>query len=103
MDLTNKKRLVKFWRKHTSTKKYLENWCEVIEANHLKTPDELRKEFPTITLLGKGCVVFKVKGNDFRLISQFRFQDNVVLVCWIGTHPEYDRIDAMTACDDLAQ
>ena len=100
MHLVNKKGLEKFWSRYTDTKKYLENWCRKVEINRLCTPDELREEFPTVRLLGGGQAVFKVKKNRYRLIAKFYFQDGVAQICWIGTHPEYDRVDATTVCGD---
>ncbi len=102
MVLIYKKKLVQFWGRRTDSKKHLENWCRKIEDNCFCTSSQLRDEFPKIRLIGGGQAVFNVKNNRYRLIVKFYFENGVVQVCWIGTHSEYDRIDAKAVCDDLA-
>ena len=39
-------------------------------------------------------VVFNIHGNSFRLIVDIEFRFKLVFITWIGTHKEYDKIDA---------
>ena len=52
--------------------------------------------YPSATALNGERVVFKVKGNAFRAIVAFDFQRQAAFVKFIGTHAEYDKIDALT-------
>jgi mRNA interferase HigB len=38
--------------------------------------------------------VFNIKGNTYRLVVRIKYSHGVVLIRFIGTHAEYDRIDA---------
>lgn len=60
--------------------------------------DALRRDFPSADLVGK-CVVFNIAGNRFRLICRVNFESMHVLVRWIGTHAEYDKIKVSDICD----
>jgi len=52
--------------------------------------------YPSATVLNAERVVFKLKGNDYRAIVAFNFRRQGAFVKFIGTHAEYDRIDALT-------
>ena len=39
-------------------------------------------------------VVFNIKGNDYRLIAAINYTRQLLFVKWLGTHEEYDKIDA---------
>ena len=37
-------------------------------------------------------VIFNIKGNTYRLVIKAKYQNGVVLVEWVGTHAEYDKL-----------
>jgi mRNA interferase HigB len=41
-------------------------------------------------------VVFNIKGNDYRLVAALAYNTGVVFIKFVGTHAEYDSIDAET-------
>ncbi len=41
-------------------------------------------------------VRFEVAGGNYRLVAAFDFRRQVAFVKFVGTHAEYDRIDALT-------
>ena len=41
-------------------------------------------------------MVFNIKGNDYRLIAEIDYNYQFVYIIWVGSHKEYDRIDATT-------
>jgi mRNA interferase HigB len=52
--------------------------------------------YPSATMLNAERVVFKVKGNDYRTVVAFDFGRRAAFVKFLGSHAEYDRIDALT-------
>ena len=48
-----------------------------------------------MSILGNDRVVFNIKGNDYRLIVRMNYRRGTAYVRFVGTHPEYDRVNAM--------
>jgi mRNA interferase HigB len=85
-----------FWTRHTESTQALQAWFhEVCEADW-KTPADIKKEYPSADILPGNRVVFNIKGNHFRLIVKIHYNTGIVFVRFVGTHAEYDRVDATT-------
>ncbi len=83
-----------FWAKHTDAEEPLRAWFkEAQRANWTSTAD-VRARYPAASFVGKNRIVFNIKGNKYRLIVIFRPPH--VFIRYLGTHAEYDRIDAAT-------
>jgi mRNA interferase HigB len=61
-----------------------------------RSPADVKREFGTASILRDGRVVFNIAGNKFRLVVWINYPYRVVYVRFIGTHAQYDRIDAQT-------
>jgi mRNA interferase HigB len=59
-----------------------------------RTPHDVKARHPKASVLKGGAVIFNIRGNEFRLVTRINFKVGVVVVEWIGTHAEYDRISA---------
>ncbi len=57
---------------------------------------ELKSYFGTADKSGNKRVVFDIKGNHYRLITRINYQKGRVFIRFIGTHQEYDNVDAST-------
>ena len=55
---------------------------------------EVKRLYATASIVSADRIVFNIKGNDYRLITAIDFEKSIVWIKWIGTHREYDRIDA---------
>jgi len=94
MHVISKKTLVEFYKKHTEVKNHLESWyAEAIKATW-ENPQDIKNEYKTASFLGDNRVVFNIKGNRFRLIVHIDYKRHIVRVKFIGTHKEYDEINA---------
>ena len=60
------------------------------------TPAELKRDFSTVSILKDGRAVFNLAGNKYRLVVWINYPYRVVYIRFIGTHAQYDRIDAQT-------
>jgi mRNA interferase HigB len=88
--------LVAFWSKHPETRIPLERWHKVVRAARWASMDEIRQAAPTCKVLNSERVRFEVAGGNYRLVVAFDFRRQVAFVKFVGTHAEYDRVDALT-------
>lgn len=61
-----------------------------------KSPDDIKAQYASASFLAGDRVVFNIKGNKYRIIVAVRYQFSVVYIRFIGTHAEYDEIDAVS-------
>ena len=96
MRVIAKKILRNFWTKHHDCKSQLTSWYHEAQKADWKSPNEIKKEFPSASILQDNRVVFNIKGNDYRLIVKINYDYKILWIRFIGTHKEYDKIDAKT-------
>lgn len=63
---------------------------------HWETPTDIKMRYRSASFLHNRRVVFNIKGNDYRLIVSVAYRFQAVYVKFIGTHAEYDAVDAET-------
>ena len=61
-----------------------------------RSPADVKRDFGTASILRDGRVVFNIAGNKYRLVVWINYPYRVVYVRFIGTHAQYDKIDAQT-------
>lgn len=88
--------LVAFWGRHPETRAPLEHWEQVTKAAHWASTSDVQATFSKAKALNGERVRFEIHGGDYRLIVAFNFGLGIAFVKFIGTHAEYDRIDALT-------
>lgn len=89
-----KKVLREFWVRHSDCEQQLKAWYSEAEKGEWKNANDLKKEYPSASILGNNRVVFNIKGNRYRLIVRINFQYQMMWIRFVGTHAEYDKIDA---------
>lgn len=99
MRIISEKVLVDFIKKHPDSRASLEKWVETIKILKLENLNQLKGIFRSANILPKNRVVFNNGGNNYRLITGIHIakpgKQDVVFTIWIGTHAEYDKIDAI--------
>lgn len=88
--------LVDYGDKHPETAISLERWYRLVKAASWASMDDVRRAVPKSKVLNRDRVRFEVAGGDYRLILSFDFRRQIVFVKFIGTHAEYDTVDALT-------
>ena len=87
--------LAKFAERHPQSKAVLIHWRAVVKVAQWKSVAEVQSAFSKARALNGERVRFEVAGGDFRLIVAFDFRRSIAFVKFIGTHAEYDKIDAL--------
>ena len=88
--------LREFWTKHADCEEQLKVWFREAEKGKWKNINALKKEYPSASILKDNRIVFNIKGNKYRLIVKFNYDYQVCWIRFIGTHADYDKIDANT-------
>jgi mRNA interferase HigB len=88
--------LAGFWGEHPKAKVSLERWYQLVRAAHWTSTDDVQKAAPKAKVLNRDRVRFEIAGGNYRLVAAFDFRRQIVFVKFIGTHAEYDRIDALS-------
>lgn len=94
MHIIKKKTLKEFWESHSDSKEPLLNWYEQARTQSWATPQDVKDFRGDASILPDNRVVFNIKGNDYRLIVRMNYEYKKVFIRFIGTHAEYDKIDA---------
>jgi mRNA interferase HigB len=90
------KTLRAFWERYADSEMALLAWYSDAKKADWKTPEDIKKTYANASILSNNRVVFNVRGNAYRLIVAVNYQSGIVYIRYIGTHAEYDRIDAET-------
>jgi mRNA interferase HigB len=88
--------LRKFWELHPDSEQHLKTWYNTAMNSSWKTPNEVKQTYRNASILREGRIVFNIKGNDYRLVVKFNFEKQWIFIRFIGTHEDYDNIDANT-------
>jgi mRNA interferase HigB len=82
--------------KNDPARRRVDSWIQDVAAAEWKLPQDVMRSFPSADPIGDNRYVFDIKGNAYRMVAVIIFQHQTVHIRWIGTHPEYDKIDATT-------
>ncbi|MCA9603206.1 MAG: type II toxin-antitoxin system HigB family toxin [Polyangiales bacterium] len=96
MRYLSRKLLRDFWAKHPQAEAPLREWELRIKNGHFKGPSSFKRAFSGADVLPDNRVIFDIAGNKFRLVAHINYEFQILLVKFVGTHAEYDRIDAAT-------
>ncbi|MHB0774530.1 type II toxin-antitoxin system HigB family toxin [Halomonas sp. WWR20] len=97
MRVISKSTLRAFWEQgYDDAKTPLTEWYNMMSKATWATPQELKAEIRTASILKSGRAVFNIGGNKYRVIVSIRYAQQIAWVRFVGTHAQYDRVDAET-------
>jgi mRNA interferase HigB len=88
------KALKEFWKTHKDAEQPLKSWYAETKKANWKGPSDIAKHYRTASILKNKRAVFNIKGNDYRLVTAVNYEFRIVYIRFIGTHKEYDKINA---------
>ena len=94
MRVVAKKILRGFWESYTDSEQQLKTWYKEASKASWKNPNDIKDEYAKASILKSGRVVFDICGNKYRLIVDINYERQWVFIRFIGTHKEYDKVDA---------
>ena len=96
MNVVTARRLKAFWTKHPSAKAPLSAWLKIATRADWSDGHAVREDFRSADIVSDNRVVFDIGGNNYRLVVRISYTFKQVLVKFVGTHAEYDKIDPNT-------
>ena len=94
MRVIAKKALKEFWTKYPDCEQQLKSWYKETEDASWKNMNQIKKDYPSASILGDNRIVFNIKGNNYGLIVKINFYYQMIWIRFIGTHKQYDKIEA---------
>jgi mRNA interferase HigB len=85
-----------FWKLHPDAEQPLLSWHQQVKYAHWQSPADVKADFGSASILRDGRVVFNIAGNKYRVVVWINFPYQVVFVRFVGTHRNYDKIDAQS-------
>ena len=81
---------------HADARQAIFAWFAEVERASWSGPDDIKAAHPSASFLAGNRVVFNIKGNKYRVVVAVRYEFFAVYIRFVGTHAEYDEIDAAT-------
>ena len=98
MRVVSHRRLKEFYQTpgRENSKVALERWYELTKAAEWSSFADIRQDFNSVDAVGNQHYVFNIRGNQYRLVVVVKFVMGYVFIRFVGSHEEYDKIDAST-------
>ena len=85
-----------FWERHPDAEQALRAWYADARRAQWNNPQDIRNTYVSASIIANNRVVFNIRGNTYRLIVAINYPLHIVYIRFIGTHADYDQIDATT-------
>lgn len=96
MRIVARKSLSAFIRRHAQAEQALLAWYAEASKAVWRTPQDIKEQYSSASFVGRNRVVFNIKGNEYRLIVAVAYRVGVAYIKFVGTHAQYDKVDAAT-------
>ena len=96
MRIISRKALRDFWGRHPDAEQPLRSWFDDVKRAKWRGPSDLKAVYRNASFVANNRVVFNLNGNNYRLIVAINYAVGIVYIRFVGTHGQYDRIDAAT-------
>ena len=91
------KTLKSFWehKDYRDAEQPIKTWYAIFSKTDYTTPENIKSQFRNASFLADNRVVFNIHGNKYRLIVKINYPYQIAYIRFIGTHKQYDKINAM--------
>lgn len=96
MRVFNRSTIAAFADAHADARQPLLAWFAELEKASWKGPRSIKNRYPSASFVAGDRVVFNLKGNEYRIVVAIKYEFFAVYIRFIGTHAEYDKVDAVT-------
>ena len=96
MRIISKKKLRDFWEIRPDSEQQLKAWHAKTKSANWKNSSDVKADYRNASFVADNRIVFNIKGNKYRLITAIHYGFGIVYIRFIGTHKEYDKVDAAT-------
>lgn len=96
MRIIARRTLKEFWEKpkNKGSEQLLRAWFSEVRKANWKNTNQIKEQYKSASIVGNDRVVFNIKGNEFRLIVAIRFEFQLIYIRFVGTHNQYDKVNA---------
>lgn len=96
MRIFSKRTLREFWEEEPRSRQHLETWYVSVKTAQWEKPTDVKGFYAAASILKGSRVVFNIKGNDYILVAKINYEKGWLFIRFIGSHADYDQIDAET-------
>jgi mRNA interferase HigB len=96
MRVISRKALRTFWESHPDARQALQAWYADVKRANWNSPADLKTAYQNASFVANNRVIFNIKGNKYRIIVAVQYKFRIVFIRFVGTHREYDQVDAAT-------
>lgn len=96
MHVIKRRTLMEFWQKHPDAEQALKTWYGIVRRAKWQSPSDIREIFGSADFLQDNRICFNIRGNNYRLVVKVIYELQRIYIRFVGTHAEYDKIDANT-------
>jgi mRNA interferase HigB len=79
-----------------ATSAAVDAWFQEARRAKWHSSADLKRSYRTASIISNERVVFNIKGNNYRLVTAINYRRQLVFIKWVGSHRDYDKIDART-------
>lgn len=94
MRIIKKQTLQNFWGKYPGAEQALMAWYQEARHANWEKPEDIKDKYGSASILADNRVVFNICGNKYRLIVKIMYKLGCIYIRFIGTHTEYEKINA---------
>jgi mRNA interferase HigB len=95
MHVISYKTIIEFIKDHPDAELKLGRWYKWMKRGKFRNLNDIKGRFPGVDYIGNDRYVFNISGNKYRLIAVVFLSTQIVLIRFIGTHAEYNKINAL--------
>lgn len=85
-----------FWADHSRAEDDLRAWNTIVEKAEWQSPADVLTIYRDADVVSDNRIIFNIRHNEFRLVVHFKYRAQLAMVCFVGTHRQYDRINPET-------